>query len=358
MDNRSDKDRSDRESKPANVILCHPDEYGDPVADVFGDVPSTLVTMVTKGWDNETRYSKMYPKHVGCLEIGFREQGKERWVKKDWSEYWGDVASEVLMIYNGSDPYWKPCRDPDLAVALAIADDHAFFADHREGENLIVTEITSRACVSHGKNETYYEDELNGITDAFLEYLTFDLGFRWEWMGWDQEPRFIQRGLVRVPGTKIVQNLDGEYVISPRCHYCGEKTGFCQCSTDLEEMKKEMAERHRCNDCYFLQEFEDKIDEYLFNGKPDQNILDDIERMFSKMGAEAGFDTEYNIFLNKEEAIEALTDIFRGDEPIEVLEWYEIIALYWEQWTNIQQEHLDDGADDMEGYCECPLGVD
>ena len=202
--------------------------------------------------------------------------------------------------------------------------------------------------IGHTKDEVHYEPELNARHDAFLHYLT-ELGFVWEWEGWDQEPRLIASGLVRVPGTKIVQRLDGEYVISPRCHYCGQKTGWCRCSEDLDEIIEEAGRKHTCNDCYYRREFEQAKAEYLKTGTIPQGILDDLLEMINEG------DWEEVQFENDADAVAFLGKRY-GGEQIEV-EWYEIIEKNWTAWTYLQDQHLEDAADDLDGYCECPLGA-
>ena len=342
-----------------NIILCHPDRNGDPVAEVFGELPDALMALSDETETDDSRYEKKYSGHLLTLNIGYRDVRKTHDVRKSDEEYAIELARAVLFDENYSPETEKRSRftDPSWESAIYIA-----LRRWRENE----TEIDQDVPVRHMKKkqrigwlteEVYYEPEINAANDALLHYLTESLGFVWEWEGWDQEPRFIANGLVRIPGTKIVLNLDGEYILSPRCDRCGMKTGFCRCSEDLSEMIEESGKPRRCNGCYFRQEFEEAKAEYLRTGTIPRDVLDDLrdlaERIANK-GSYKGDDWEEVEFDNDVDAIAFLAKAYSG-EQVEDMGWYEFIEKNWDVWVEIQEDHLEDYDDDS--YCECPLGA-
>lgn len=345
--------------KKSNIILCHPDNNGNPVAEVFGHVPSSLIALVNDDGDSN-RYQKAYSDHIGTFNIGFRPERKVRRVTKTSTEYARDLAYEVLKMANALEPT-IPRVDPDWAVAVEIAldrmNDIMFSKDVQKLEQLVIWELHDRCQVAFSKEVSEYPDTLEGRNDAFLEYLTFHQGFIWEFQGWDQEPRFIANGLVRVPRTKIVQDLEGMYTISPKCHYCGEKTGWCRCSDDLNEVMRWAASKHLCNEHYFFNEFEEALLEYLDgNGVSDSMIKDLTEMALDMCPDSDGGEIVEIEFENNEDAVEFLVARYKDESVLEVMEWYEFIAQNWSRWVDWQEQKLED-ADCDDSFCECPLGA-
>ena len=343
-----------------NIILCHPDKSGDPIAEIFGDLPDALLALFDESYEGEIRYVKQHQNFRLSVDIGFRDVRKDRIIRKPDEEYATDLANAVLYEMNYSpDLNMIGFSDPSWSSAIYIALDRWWNSKYPEDvdvSNLPVRLMWLKHRISHTKDDVYYEPKLNSTNDALLHYLTEALGFVWEWEGWDQEPRFIANGLVRVPGTKIVLNLDGEYILSPRCDRCGKKTGFCRCSEDLSEMIEEAGKPHVCNDCYFRQEFEEAKAEYLRTGTIPRDVLDDLrdlaERIANK-GSYKGDDWEEVEFDNDVDAIAFLAKAYSG-EQVEDMGWYEFIEKNWDVWVEIQEDHLEDYDD---GYCECPLGA-
>ena len=342
-----------------NIILCHPDLNGNPVAEVFGDVPSSLMALINDD-DDTNRYQKAYPAHIGTFIIGFRPGRRIRRVMKTPTERAQDLAYEILKMANALEPT-SPRIDPDWAVAVEIAIDRMnnilSSNDVRKLDELTIWDLYDRCHVTHYKEVSEYPDELDGRNDAFLEYLTFYHGFAWEFQGWDQESRLIANGLVRVPGTKIVQDLEGTYTISPRCHYCGQKTGWCRCSDDLNEIMGWAASKHLCNEHYFFNEFEEALLEYLDGKGVSEGMLKDLPEMALDMcpDHDGGEIVEIE-FENDEDAVEFLVARYKGESVLEIMEWYEFIAQNWSRWVEWQEQKLED-VDCDDSFCECPLGA-
>lgn len=83
-----------------------------------------------------------------------------------------------------------------------------------------------------------------------IDVLMVKYGFKWVFLGWDEEPRLVAHGAVRASHPKVVIDYEGRYVIKPRCRLCHERTGWCRCFDTLEEAVECLEhEKHYCDEC-------------------------------------------------------------------------------------------------------------
>lgn len=83
-----------------------------------------------------------------------------------------------------------------------------------------------------------------------LDALTVKYGFKWVFLGWDEEPRLVAHGAARAQHPKVIIDYEGRYVIKPRCRLCHELTGWCRCFDTLEEAVECLEhEKHYCDEC-------------------------------------------------------------------------------------------------------------
>jgi hypothetical protein len=200
-----------------------------------------------------------------------------------------------------------------------------------------------------------YEYESIWIYDGqlchLLQVLMDEHGFEWRWAGWDQEPRFVRHGIVRA-AEKVVRDYEGKYVISPRCHKCGDKTGWCKCFLELQEAIDEAAEKHTCDSCYdnaWMERIE-------ADWKKDGKFRDtDIIHWYDGLEETLKDSIEW---AKKDDTKEYLKDNQKKLRDLHRLSAMDYLKKYEDEWWEHWQEVLSD-CDPDEDSCECPLeGVD
>lgn len=161
-----------------------------------------------------------------------------------------------------------------------------------------------------------------------LDALTVKYGFKWLFLGWDEEPRLVAHGAARAQHPKAVINYEGRYVIKPRCRLCHERTGWCRCFDTLEEAVECLEhEKHYCDDCAKMLTLEKWL-----KGKDVIN----------------GLDSFWQYLLDHT----VVGSIGCNEDEIDL----EVVVLnfdYYEEWLSEESENWDCEDD---SYCECPLG--
>lgn len=163
-----------------------------------------------------------------------------------------------------------------------------------------------------------------------LDALTVKHGFKWLFLGWDEEPRLVAHGAVRAQHPKVVINYEGRYVIKPRCRLCHERTGWCRCFDTLEEAVECLEhEKHYCDECSKILTLERWLE-----GNDHLGMLSRFwERLLSYT---------------------RLEEIGYGKNEIDL----EAVAFYFDEhyndWLIEESENWD--CED-ESYCDCPLGA-
>lgn len=161
-----------------------------------------------------------------------------------------------------------------------------------------------------------------------LDALTVKYGFKWLFLGWDEEPRLVAHGAARAQHPKVVINYEGRYVIKPRCRLCHERTGWCRCFDTLEEAVECLeGGKHYCDECAKMLTLEKWLrGEDVINGLDSfwQYLMD--HTVVGYLGYE---DDEIDL-----EAVVVNFD-------------------HYEDWLMEESENWD--CED-ESYCECPLG--
>lgn len=162
---------------------------------------------------------------------------------------------------------------------------------------------------------------------AVLDALTVKHGFKWGFIGWDEEPRFVAHGSARTSHPKVIIDYEGRYVIKPRCRLCHERTGWCRCFETLEEAVECLeSEKHYCDVCIEMLTLEKWL----------------------KGGDAIGLPSFWS-YLEDNDIID------RGDEYDDLIDLELVVEHFkfnYDQWLVEESENWD-CEDDT--YCECPL---
>jgi hypothetical protein len=165
---------------------------------------------------------------------------------------------------------------------------------------------------------------------AVLDALTVKHGFKWIFLGWDEEPRLVAHGAARTAHPKIIIDYEGRYVIKPRCRLCHQRTGWCRCFETLGEAVECLeGERHYCDECSKMLTLESWLKgKHIINGLDSfwNHLLENVPLLT------LGLDTE-------DDVIDLETVVLYFDD------WYD-------QWLMEESENWDY---DDDTYCECPL---
>lgn len=161
---------------------------------------------------------------------------------------------------------------------------------------------------------------------AVLDALTVKHGFKWMFIGWNEESRLVAHGAARTAHPKVIIDYEGRYVIKPRCRLCHERTGWCRCFETLEEAVECLeGEKHYCDECSAMLTLERwlKGDDYLGTLSSFWRYLWD-RTAIRCMGRDEG---EIDL-----EAVVAYFD-------------------HYEDWLMEESENWDES----DTFCECPL---
>lgn len=196
-----------------------------------------------------------------------------------------------------------------------------------EGGSRIVREMTGK--MEYILLADIINDETGWRRDfAVLDALTAKHGFKWLFVGWDEEQRFVNHGVVRTEHPKVVLDYQGKYVIKPRCRLCHERTGWCRCFDTLEAAVECLeGEKHYCDDCAEMLTLERWL-----KGKDVINGLGSFWRCLKENGVIPHQDDD------------ALID------PELVVKHFDA---HYADWLIEESENWD--CDD-DSYCECPVG--
>jgi hypothetical protein len=242
-------------------------------------------------------------------------------------------ASRIIICYpspNGEPEITALGNDTacdEIAWPLRKAVFNALFIDRNEPSRYVSGFAEKMKYVLVG--QTVNDDGYYATTKTWkiLDMLTVKYGFKWLFLGWDEEPRLVAHGASRAQHPKVIIDYEGRYVIKPRCRLCHERTGWCRCFETLEEAVQCLeGEKHYCDGCSAML----TLERWLRDDKPDWMLRD------------------YWRYLMDNALLDQAAGVFQDID-------LESVALsfsdYYDEWLVQETENWDE--DDT--FCECPL---
>lgn len=169
-------------------------------------------------------------------------------------------------------------------------------------------------------DDGYYADKRAW---KLLDALTVKHGFKWLFLGWEEEPRLVAHGASRAQHPKVIINYEGRYVIKPRCRLCHERTGWCRCFDTLGEAVECLEhEKHYCDECSRML----TLEHWLRDDDPGWQLREFWKHLSNHA-------------------------LVCGKDAIDL----EVIVLNFDRYEDWLSEESENWDCEDDSYCDCPL---